>query len=235
VTHVRRLRHDVAILARSIKPWSRLTYWKVLASWSRFLIEFGHRDDDLMKGVPRPRTPDPIARPLTDETIAQLLQAKLSPRASAYVRLALFAGLRVHEIAKIRGEDFDWSSGWLLVVGKGGRTAPVPIHPELVRLGDHLPEFGFWFPSHSNPGRPVAPTSVTLTIGAALKSIGCNATAHQLRDSCGTRMQRQVKDIRLTQTMLRHRSLRSTQKYTEVANADMQAAVLSLDWARRSA
>jgi len=41
-------------------------------------------------------------------------------------------------------------------------------------------------------------------------------------------MQREVKDIRITQTTLRHRSVNSTMKYTGVADERMQAAVLSL-------
>lgn len=232
--HLNRL-HVITYLARPLTAWSKITYWKVLTNWSDFLIEFGHTEINLMKGIPRPRTPDPVARPLTDEAVSQLLSAPLSPRSSAYVRLALFAGLRVHEIARIRGEDLDIPAGWLLVTGKGGNTAPVPIHPEIAKLAERMPEFGFWFPSHTNPGRPVAPNAVSITIRSALHSIGSNASAHQLRDTCATRIQRQVKDIRLTQTMLRHRSIRSTQKYCGVSDSDMQAAVLSLDWARNKA
>lgn len=224
----------VSFLARPLAPWSRLTYWKALKAWARWLTEFGYRTDDLLQGIPRPRTPESVARPLTDEAVAQLLKARLSPRAGAYVRLALFEGLRVHEIARIRGEDLDLAAGWLIVVGKGGHTAPIPIHPEIIRLAERMPEFGWWFPSYANPGRPVSSKTVTVTIGAALQSIGCRASAHQLRDTCATRIQRQVKDIRVTQTLLRHRSIRSTMKYTAVADGDMQAAVLALDWVRAS-
>lgn len=39
-----------------------------------------------------------------------------------------------------------------------------------------------------------------------------------------------VKHIRITQTMLRHRSIRSTQKYAGVSDESMQVAVLALNW-----
>lgn len=223
--------HVVSFLARGLSPWSKITYWKSITKWSEFLREFDYdATSSLTKGIARPRTPDPVARPLTDETVSRLLSAHLSPRASAYVRLALYAGLRVHEIAKIRGEDFDFAAGWLMVAGKGGSIAPVPIHPELARLAENMPEFGYWFTSPACPTRCVYPTAVSGTIIAALRTVGSTATAHQLRDTAATRMQRQVKDIRITQTMLRHRSIRSTQKYAGVSDESMHAAVLSLDW-----
>jgi integrase len=221
----------IHFLARPLSAWSKLTYWKALRAWSRFLVEFGHRSDDLLKGVPRPRTPEPVARPLTDETITRLLNAPLSARAAAYVRLALFGGLRVSEVARIRGEDFDCGAGWLLVLGKGGHTAHIPLHPEIVKLAAHMPRVGLWFPSSAHLGQPISPKTVTAVIGQALRSVGSTATAHCLRDTCATRVQRTVRDIRITQTLLRHRSIKSTQKYCGVADTDVQAAVLALDWA----
>lgn len=220
----------IAYLGREIKPWSRKTYWSSLKQWCVFLADFDYSTTDLLRGIPRPKAPPPVARPLTDEQVTALLKLPLPLRASAYVRLALFAGLRVHEIARLRSEDFDLSAGWLLVEGKGGVTAPVPLHPEILALAESMPEIGWWFPSHVDITGHVTGRAVSTTIGAALRQIGTKATAHMLRDTCATRFQRKVKDIRLTQTMLRHRSVSSTQKYTGVADADMQAAVRSLDW-----
>jgi integrase/recombinase XerD len=48
------------------------------------------------------------------------------------ILLAALAGLRVHEIAKICGEDVDIDSRTLRVTGKGGRTETLPRHPILV-------------------------------------------------------------------------------------------------------
>lgn len=223
--------HVIAFLGRPISPWSRLTYYSGIRQWSEFLAEFDHLPgSDLTKGIPRPRTPDPVARPINDDTIARLLAATLSTRAHAYVRLALYEALRVHEIAALEGQHFDFRSGWLMVTGKGGVTAPVPVHPEIAKLADTMPEFGFWFRSPSHIDRHVSPVAVSQTIIGALRSVGSTATAHQLRDTAATRMQRQVKDIRVTQTLLRHRNVQSTQKYCGVSDASMQAAVLALNW-----
>lgn len=222
--------HDAAaFLARNIKPWTRVTYWNSIEAWCKFTTEFGHPGEALLKGIVRPRTPTGVPRPIDDATIGRLLGLKLSPRARAYVHLALYASLRVHEIAKIRGEDFD-GCGWLMVTGKGGNTAPIPVHPEIAKLAETMPEFGFWFASQGSPFESVSPVAVSKTITAALRSVGSTATAHQLRDTSATKMQRQIKDIRLTQSMLRHRSIRSTAKYAGIADDAMQQAVLCLSW-----
>lgn len=223
--------HVVQWLGRGIKPWTRLTYWSGVHSFSAWLREFGHdRQNDLTAGVPKPPTPRPVARPINDATIERLLALQLPTRAHAYVRLALYQALRVHEIAKVRAEDFDFATGWLTVTGKGGTTKPIPIHPEVRKLADRMPEVGYWFPSSTGAG-PVAPVAVSQTIGAALKRAGSTATAHQLRDTAATRLQRTVKDIRITQSLLRHTNLASTMKYTEAADAELQNAVRAMDWA----
>ena len=71
---------------------------------------------------------------------------------------------------------------------------------------------------------------MSLTITNALRQCGSAATAHQLRDTAATRMQRQSRDIRLTQSMLRHTNITSTMKYTEASNDDLRRAVQSMDW-----
>jgi len=119
-----------AWLGRPIKAWTRSTYWMGIKRWSEFLREFGYDPgSDLTQGIPRPKNPPPVARPINDAVIDRMLSLKLSGRAHAYVRLALYEALRVHEIAKIRAEDFDFESGWLMVTGKGGVTKADPDSP----------------------------------------------------------------------------------------------------------
>lgn len=136
--------HVIAWLGRPLKPWTRLTYWRSVHAWSAWLREFEHDPgSDLTKGIPRPATPAAVARPIDDATIERLLALRLPARPHAYVRLALYQALRVHEIAKIRGEDLDMEAGWLMVTGKGGKTQPIPIHPEIRKLAGRMPEVGY--------------------------------------------------------------------------------------------
>jgi integrase/recombinase XerD len=224
-------RHVVAFLARPTAQWTKVTYWRSIKAFSIWLREFDYDPaSDLLKGFPKPRIPEPAARPIDDATVNTLLKATFSHRTRAYILLALYGGLRVHEIAKLRGEDLDLAAGWLMICGKGGITKPIPIHGEIMKLAEVMPEEGFWFPSAKDPRTHVQAESVSNTISAALRSVGCRATAHQLRDTAATRFQRQVKDIRLTQSLLRHRSIASTMKYTAVSDTELQNAVALLSW-----
>lgn len=221
----------VTFLSRDLKPWSRVTYWRTLRNWCDFVrdSELDGRTD-LLRAVPCPRTPTDAPRPLPDDVVTKLLAATLTTRTRAYIRLGLFAALRAHEIAKIRGEDFDFTAGWLMVRGKGGVLAPVPIHPEVAKVAEGMSEFGWWFPSPSRPDSHVLSANVSQTIAAALLSVGYKGTAHQLRHSAATRLQRQSKDIRLTQALLRHQNVNTTQRYAAVANDELQNAVRRLHW-----
>jgi site-specific recombinase XerD len=224
-------RRDVlAYMSRPVKPWTLTTYWRCIRAWDVWAREFGYISTSIVQGIPAPKTPHPVARPLTDEEIKALLAAPLSRRARAFVILGLFAALRVHEIAQIKGEHFDLASGWLLVAGKGGVVKPVPIHPRVAQLAAEFPEQGFWFGSTQRPGEHVDPRSVSLTVRNAMELAGIHATAHRLRDTCATRFQRQVKDLRLTQALLRHASISTTQKYIAVSDTALQQAVSQITW-----
>jgi integrase/recombinase XerD len=224
-------RRDVlSYMSRPVKPWTKTTYWRCIRAWDRWALEFGYTADSIVKGIPVPKTPQPVARPLTDDEIRSLLAAPLSKRARSFVLLCLFEALRVHEVARLRGEHFDHQAGWLLVAGKGGATLPIPIHPRISELAQEFPEQGFWFPSPQRPGECVDPRSVSQTVRNAMLLVGIDATAHRLRDTAATRMQRQTKDLRLTQSLLRHSKITTTQKYVAVSDTDLQAAVASLDW-----
>jgi integrase/recombinase XerD len=224
-------RQDVLrFLARDLQPWTRWTYYRCLTAWDRWAQEFDHTTDSIVRGIPTPRKPAPVARPLTDEQIRALLAAPLSCKARAYVVLALFAALRVSEVARVRGEHFDLTAGWLLIYGKGGTVKHVPIHSEVAELAATFPIDGLWFPSPADPNRPVRPLAVSATIKAAMLSVGIHGVPHQLRDSCATMLQRQSHDLVLTQNFLRHASSATTVKYIKISDAAFQQAARSISW-----
>lgn len=224
-------RRDVLqFLSRDLRPWSRHTYYRCITAWDRWAREFDYISESVVRGIPAPRKPAPVARPITDEEVRALLAAPLNRRPRTYVMLALYQALRVHEVARIRGEHFDHAAGWLWVHGKGGTEKHIPIHPEVGKLAASYPEQGLWFPSHLDPTKPVDSLAVSVTIKNAMLSVGINATAHRLRDTAATRLQREVHDLTLTQAFLRHASVATTQKYVEVANAALQAAAQAMTW-----
>lgn len=211
-----------------LADWSRLTYWRSIVAFTKFIQSWHDKDYDPIAGLDRPGTPDPVARPISDRDVELLMSAPMWPRTRQYIDLALFEALRVHEIAKIRGEDFDIEAGYLRVLGKKKVHKLIPLHPRVVRLAQTMPKEGWWFPSPIHPGQPVGAGNVSTVIAKQMRALGINATAHQLRDTAATRLQRRTHDLRMTQEFLRHKSVSSTQKYVGVDAEEMRNAIGSM-------
>lgn len=211
-------------LAQCRSAWTRRTYWTTIRQWHAWLVAEGIREDDPTVRLPRAPQPKGVPRPASSAGLSAVLDT--APRkARAYIKLAAFEGLRVHEIAKVRGEDFE--AGGLYVLGKGGHQDLVPVHPLVEQLRRGFPAEGFWFPSGTDLGH-VRPTAVSTTISRVFRSRGYDITAHQLRHWFGTHTLRNSRDLRVVQELMRHQSLSSTQVYTEVANAAKVEAVRRL-------
>jgi len=203
----------IAWLADCNTQWTRRTYATTARAWHKWLVEQGLRTDDPTAVIPTVPQPDGVARPAATEAVHDVL-GHSGRKTRAYITLATYEGLRCFEIAKLRGEDF--TDGWLLVAGKGGRPAALPVHPAVKMLQRGFPVQGFWFPGGSDGH--VHPDSVSETVSAAFHRRGYDITAHMLRHWFGTWCQRTGKDVRVTQELMRHRSLHSTQIYTAVSS-----------------
>lgn len=214
---------------------SRATYRAQVRAFYTWLVACGRRADDPSAGLPQPRVPRPYPRPLSPDEVQRLLEACSDPRAAqtrAYVILACYAGLRAHEIAKVRGEDV--MGDVLRVVGKGGSDATVPLHPRLVELAAVMPTRGWWFPSGYPSGSPTSGThvgrvAVCQAVTRALRRAGVSGTPHACRHFYGTQvLASSGGNLRIAQRALRHADVRSTAIYTQVSDADLSRAVAAI-------
>lgn len=170
-----------------------------------------------MRAVPVPHVPRNHPRPLGHEQLTQILATVdnlRSRRTHTYILCGWLAGLRVHEIAKIRGEHIDGDT--LFVQGKGGTTAAVPLHPRLVEVARDMPKVGWWFPGRSDDQPHVHPDTVGLAIRRAMRRAGVDATPHQLRHTYATAIYRSTGDIAVTSKALRHACIQTTMIYAAV-------------------
>ena len=188
--------------------------------------DLAKRDDDPTSSLRRPRQPRSQPRPLTADQAAALL-ADAAPRAHAYLTLALYAGLRAHEIAKIDGSDV--TSEWLYVEGKGGQRAHVPTHPRVWALARDMPPSGPWFPSPK--GGSVDGDAVTHLVGRHMRKHGLSGSIHRARHTYASTLLRAGTNIRVVQTLMRHESITSTQAYTAVDEHERASAIAGLDFA----
>lgn len=132
------------------------------------------------------------------------------------ILLAAFAGLRVHEIAKVRGDHLDLIGRQFVVTGKGAVTATLPLHHMLIEQAYRMPREGWWFPGpdHGHQRRE----SIGGTIKEAMIRAGVAGSAHQLRHWFLSELVETGTDLRTVQDLGRHADLSSTAIYTQVTD-----------------
>lgn len=221
--------HTLTVFLASIdSPVTADAYYSIARAWCTWLVRAGHRDDDPTMRVPRPRVPPARPRPITRNQLDTLLATPLRQDTRTKILLAAYAGLRIHEIAKLKGQDIDPAGGTLTVTGKGGRTDLLPAHPVILDQAASYPSKGYWFPSPNRPGQHVAAKTVGTVIARALRRAGIDATAHQLRHFFATSLLEAGIDSRIVQTLMRHASLATTGRYLGVTLTQQRAALDSL-------
>lgn len=208
---------------------SSATYQSYLNSWYRWLQLTDRRLDNPMIKVGTPKVPEREPRPVSDRGLIKLLQARMRHKTRVMILLAALAGLRVHEIAKIRGEDIDHDAGLLWVTGKGRKRKSIPLHPLLREVASEMPPSGYWFPNRDYEGVPVLAKSVSDIISRTMKRARVRGTPHSLRHWYGTTLLDEGADLRVVQELLRHKSIASTQFYTAVPPNRRRAAIETLD------
>jgi len=215
----------------ALEPQSQASELAHLGGFYRWAVLAGHRVDDPMLRVPRPRLPRAMPNPISESDLA-LAISTARERIRPWFYLAAFAGLRACEIAPLRGEDLWWHADPPLLVvrkGKGGDPGTVPIAPDLASALRGLPEHGWLFPREDGEAGHVPAHLVSHLANDHLHRLGIAHTLHKLRHRFGTQVYRASHgDLRQTQELMRHRSPVSTAIYTLVDQSEAAGIVAAL-------
>lgn len=230
----------LAFTARKIKRWigredlspaSKWTYGQHMRAYHSWLVKTKQRADNPMDEVTIPKKPQSSPRPVEPYQLAAILKVvdAAEGRARMMVLLAAFAGLRVHEIAKIHGRDFDPVAGTLQVEGKGRKRATLALHPAILVEAARYPRDGWWFPNGHKDPEPLTRHHVSRLIRGAMDAAHVNATAHALRHTFATSLVNKDVDMLTIQKLMRHSSPTSTAIYAEVNRVRRAEAVNRLE------
>lgn len=243
--YIRRLDDPLTLTSKSIdrvlmnpqyKVGTKKVYYSHIRAWSKWLVMTGRRADDPTTFSPPPRMPKGKPRPLHDQHVEALLtNTGMYRRTRVMILLGLLAGLRVSEIASIRGDNFDRVAGVLYIVGKGSKERVIPIHPDLLEVVEWMPPRGTWFRSPvgnriNHAGGQILSRTVSTTVSKTMTRAGISSryTPHSLRHTFATRLVRAGVGIEKVRVLMGHEDLSTTQIYTQVDGFQLTEAIRSL-------
>lgn len=213
---------------------SRSAYVQTTAAL-RFLYRTTLDRPDVVPHLPYPRHKRRQPVVLSPGEVVRLLRAIGNVKHRTVAMLLYGAGLRISEALALELRDID-SARMVITVrhGKGDVDRQVALSAALLEALR-----AYWLaykPVHylfpgQDAERPLGPSTIQRALKAARQraGIGKPATPHTLRHSYATHLLEAGTDLRVIQTLLGHRSLRTTQVYTHVATDRVLATPSPLD------
>lgn len=173
--------------------------------------------------LPRIPTPEGLQKWLdaleNDGPWDKATKTRLPGPKNALIWIMVRAGLRFKEATHLRWEDIDWHQGVIYFSQKGGRPR-IAVLPEEARtiLEPIKKKSGLVAPSgKSDPKNPKPYTHMKNLFKTASERSGVPIKGpHTLRHICATYTLAATGDLRLTQAILGHTQIRTTEKYTHI-------------------
>ena len=224
---------------RALKEASVKRHLATLRSLFRWLEEDGHDFEDPFRGARiRIRMPKRLPRVIPRSDLRRLLLHERPPAfadLTAYVATELLCatGMRVGELATLLDSAVDVDDGTITIVGKGNRQRRVFVPDELksllrdYRLARDLCASAAETFLVNSRGDAASPQMIRrlVRIHAERSSVRDRITPHMFRHSVATYLLEEGVDIRYVQRLLGHRSISTTEMYTQVADAALKVRV----------
>ena len=207
---------------RGLSPGTSYQYHSVCSSFFRWAIAAELIDVDPFQSGRRPSKPRYKARPAGTDDILEVLEKAREPERS-WAILAVYAGLRCGEIARVSGRDLVPSGdGWVLRIpeGKGSKPGSVPAHPVVVELLREQDRDRIW--------PTMTAQKVSQRANAEFRRLGARCRMHELRHAFATELYRKTRDVLTVQHALRHEQLETTARYIAFDDAAVSSAVSAL-------
>jgi site-specific recombinase XerD len=180
-------------------------------------------------GVPLIRTPRTLPRVLAPTEVDALRAVLRTHRDRAMVEAMLLGGLRRCEVLGLRLDDVNAGERRVFVAeGKGGRQRMVPVSARFfATLGDYLDQERprvstdrvFVVLKGPRRGEPLSAAGLDEILDGARARAGLTqATCHQLRHTCFTRLREAGMALEAIQAQAGHASIDSTRIYLHLAN-----------------
>ena len=202
----------------------------------RFLYRTTLGRDWAVAHIPFPRQPKRLPVVLSQAEVKRLFDAVRSLKLRAILMTAYGAGLRLAEVTHLQVSDID-SQRMVIHVrqGKGQKDRYVMLSKTLLlvlrRYWRRERSTTWLFPGKWKKGQPIDCSTVQRACHQAGLDAGLSkrVTVRSLRHSFATHLLEAGTNIRVIQTLLGHSHVSTTQRYTYVSAATVQATVSPLE------
>lgn len=191
--------------------------------------------------TPYPKRPYSLPTVLTQDEVARLIDAALTPLHRLILMLLYATGLRRAELTRLQVADIDSERMVIHVLGgKGRKDRDVMLSPKLLdelrqywRGLKHKPRT-WLFPAgrwHGRTEQPMSDKVVWYACHEATKRAGIekHVHPHTLRHSFATHLLEAGVDLRTIQLLLGHSDLKATTVYLHLSHRHLQATASPLD------
>jgi integrase/recombinase XerC len=199
-----------------------------LRAFYRFLQRKGLIKTNPVQSIPLPKIPKRLPRFISMEGMKKLEQENIYTtdfkgiRDKLIIELLYGTGMRRAEVAQMKDKDIHWERREISVLGKGGKSRILPIHPGLLSImevylkersaiKDEVPETFLI----TNKGKRVYTRFIYEVSTRYLHLITSidNKGPHLLRHTFATHLMDNGADIQSVKALLGHSSLAATQVY----------------------
>lgn len=205
-----------------------------------FLVKTGALLSDPSSGLEMPkarRLPQQVLNPAQAQRLVETPSplTKLGQRDRAVLEVFYGTALRAGEMERLDVADIDLGEGRILVRdGKGRKDRVVPVTGRAAAALDlylrevrplllgYPPERALFL---TLEGKRLDRHALAYLFRKHGKEAGLKVSPHRLRHACATHLLEGGADIRHIQALLGHKDLETTERYTQVAIADLRAVL----------
>jgi integrase len=215
--------------ARSGTPGAAGNYLKRLRTLMRFAVDRDWRDSDPTVRVRAPRVASEGFRAWTEADIAQFLERwGEGSRPRLAIALLLYTAQRRSDVVKLGRQNLKGDTIWLRQQ-KTGASLVIPIHPDLKRELDRVPQGQLTF-LQTHYGKPFTSAGFGGWFSDRARDAGLPARSspHGLRKAAARRLAEAGCSVHEIMAITGHKSLNQVAPYTQSADqAHLAAAAIA--------
>jgi integrase/recombinase XerC len=211
---------------RGLSPKSLQRRLSACRSYFNWLLKHGRIAASPAAALRAPKSPRKLPQVLDADEASRLVEVPtdvpLGFRDRALLELFYSSGLRLSELCGLRWPDLDLVSGFVTVLGKGGKQRKVPVGSHARRaLEAWRDEQGAGGDAFVFPGRHGAAISqravqIRMKLLAQKQGLFKHVHPHMLRHSFASHILESSGDLRGVQELLGHADIATTQIYTHL-------------------